>query len=71
MVKKKQTSIDGLKTRKAKTAGSSVVKKTTKKKKPAVSSFDVKVTKRRTAPEELVVADEIKIEEEEIEKKSA
>ena len=49
-------------------AGTSSKKKAAKK--AEVSNFDVKITKRRTTPEELVVADEIKIEEAEIEQKS-
>lgn len=80
MSKKEQTTIDGLKVRSVKSSGlkksspkskkrvkkPSVVKKTTvPKKKP--SAFDVKVTKSRPKSEEVVVAEDITIHEEELE----
>ena len=83
MVKKKQTTIDGLKIRTAKDAVPSVSaakktkKKTTKarkkssyKKTTKPTSFDIKVTKRRATPEDVLVEDEITISEAEIKNES-
>ena len=84
MTKKEQTSIDGLKPHgskkpvKVKKRKKTVVKNTTTKvssPKPRLvadesTGFDVKVTKRRSKPEELPVQDEIIIKDEELDEKT-
>ncbi|MBQ6147643.1 LCP family protein [Candidatus Saccharibacteria bacterium] len=82
MTKKEQTSIDGLSTRSVKKTSVSSRKKTVKRKTNVVknttfkkkstkpTSFDIKVTKRRSQSEELPVDEEIVIQDEELEKET-
>ena len=84
MVKKEQTSIDGLRPRgnkkRVEKAKKTVVKNTTaskgrKQKQKLVADestgFDVKITKRRSKPEELLVEEEIVIKNEELKETTA